>query len=320
MRCSALMTSSISQLEGKIRDRINARRKQHELLAQHADWNRLCSALDVIGDTELALTSYLEHPPLDDTGVRYLHVYGALQLLQTQQDAASDICTALGIKPAVSPKVPLVRHIRSSSIGHPTRQSEGKKTRSNFIVRLSLSQFAFTLFTVTANESAHTERRVDIPELIDLQRNALTLTLTEVIHLLDQAEMNHREQHKAKKLSTCFPPTLDYYFSKTFEAIHSGHDALGKMHVDLLAECLSSMRSMLEERGEWGIHGSIAYEFELLGYPIERLRSHFTSKEQSGLNDRDAFIFSSFLQHRIRVLQQIALEIDERYDSSPENE
>ena len=153
------MSTTVRDLESKIRDRINSRRRQHQLLSRSADWNRLCSALDVVGDTEMGLDSYLAHEPVSDIGVRYLHVYGALQLLQTQQAAAAEICAALQLKPVASPKVPLVRELRSSSIGHPTRQKEDNRSKSNFIVRATLSQFGFTLFTVTAGESSIWNKR-----------------------------------------------------------------------------------------------------------------------------------------------------------------
>lgn len=312
------MNTAIHDLETKIRDCINARRKQHELLSRSADWNRLCSALDVVGDTELGLDSYLAHPPVEDAGVRYLHVYGALQLLQTQQDAAAEICAALQIKPAASPKVPLVRELRSSSIGHPTRQQEDKRPKSNFIVRATLSQHGFTLFTVTAGEWPHVERVVNIPKLIDMQHVALAKTLAEVIATLDDAEMKHRELHRSKKLAACFPDTLGYYFSKIFEAIHSPeYFPLGNIHVNLVSECLSCMKSLLQERGDWSIYDSIDYEYELLAYPLERLAEFFADNSASPLNGRDAFIFCEFVQHRIETLRQIAEQIDTEYESTP---
>lgn len=132
---------TIVALEDQIRDRINARRKQNELISRGADWNKLCSALDVIGDTELGLTAYLEHPAIEEPGLCYLHVYGALQLLQTQQDAVEQVCRTLGLRPKASPKIPEVREVRSSAVAHPTAQQEDNATKSNFIVRSSLSQY-----------------------------------------------------------------------------------------------------------------------------------------------------------------------------------
>ncbi len=315
------MVTSIAELEAQLRDRINAGRKQHELLARDADWNRLCSGLDVVGDTELALDAYLAHPPVDDIGVRYLHVYGALQLLQTQQDAVAEICEALQIKPQSSPKVPIVRELRSSAVGHPTRQRENNRIKSHFIVRASLSQHGFTIFTSIADEWPHIERHVSIPQLIELQRVALAKSLSEVIAVLDEAEMKHRELHKDEKLRSCFPTTLSYYFSKIFESIHSPmYYPLGKMHVELIAECLAKMKGMLEKRGEWGVYDSVTYEYDLLEYPLNHLTAFFTRKEESRLNDKDAYIFAAFVREQIKTLIRIAEEIDEEYESAPSDD
>ena len=258
---------------------------------------------------------------MEDTGIQYLHVYGALQLLQTQQEAAAEICSALQIKPQASPKVPLIRELRSSAIGHPTRQREDNREKSNFIVRITLTQFDFTLFTVTANESSHTERYIHIPTLIELQRTTLAATLQEIIKLLDETEMKHRELHKDEKLVACFPDTLTYYFSKIFEAIHSPRSyPLGRMHVDLVAECLLKMRAMLEKRGEWNVYDSIDYEYELLEYPIQQLGLFFAEPMGGKLNEKDAYIFCSFISEQIKTLIKIAEEIDERYGSDPSND
>lgn len=314
------MNDTIADLEAKIRDRINSRRKQHELLTRKADWNRLCSALDVIGDTELGLDAYMAHAIVEDAGIQYLHVYGALQLLQTQQDAVAEICAALQIKPQASPKIPLVREVRSSAVAHPTRQQENNRSKSNFIVRATMSQHGFTLFTLVADEWPHTERHVSILELVELQRGALAATLSEVITVLDEAEMKHREQHKREKLSNCFPSTLGYYFSKIFEAIHSPRSyPLGKMHVDLVVDCLRNMRGMLEKRSEWGIYDSVSYEYELLQYPLDQLGAYFADPSSSKLNDKDAYIFCAFVREQINTLIQIAQEIDEKYESSVTN-
>ena len=58
------MNATIRDLEDRIRDRINSRRKQHELLSRIADWNRLCSALDVVGEAD-ARRQLVSEAPLD---------------------------------------------------------------------------------------------------------------------------------------------------------------------------------------------------------------------------------------------------------------
>ena len=309
---------SISELEDEIRERINRRRKQHELLTRSGDWHKLCSALDVVGDTELALDAYLGHPVVEHIGLRYLFVYGALQLLQTQQDAVADLCEALRIKSKISPKLPRVREIRSSAVAHPTEHRENKASKSNFIQRISLSHHGFTLMTVYSDGRPYNLRAVSVPRLIKEQRGVLEAVLGEVLEKLDEEEMTHRKEHRDDKLSNVFPPVLGYYFQKIVEAAREpAYFPLGKMHVDLVSECLARFKSLLEKRGEWGIYDSVNYEYELLEYPLAELRGFFTDQRASKLNERDAYIFSRFVQEELRTLQQIAQEIDEEYSRVP---
>lgn len=312
---------SIVDLEERVRDRINKGRIQYDFLGRPADWNKLCSALDLVGDTELALDSYLKQPSIEDTGLCYLQVYGALQLLQTQQDAAAHICDALSIKARNSPKLPRIREIRSDSVAHPAVRRKNKGTKSNFIVRSSLTQYGFTLMTVYSDGTPYSQRHVSIPTLAAQQRNDLRAVLEEIIAKMDEAEMKHRSEHQDDKLQGAFPDVLPYYFSKIFEAIHnSTYFPLGAMHADLVAECLTRFKQLLEKRGEWGIYESINYEFELLDYPLVELKSFFTSQSSSKLNAKDAYIFCAFIREKLKTAQQIAREIDEEYDSDPAEE
>lgn len=309
---------TLPELEAQVRDLINHRRKQHELLKRGADWNKLCSALDVVGDTELALDAYLSHKGVEDIGLRYLFVYGALQILQTQQEAVAHICEALGIKPQHSPKIPGIREIRSSAVGHPTQQREAGTSKSSFIQRISLSHHGFTLMTVYSSDRPYTLRYISIPGLANQQRQALRAVLEEVVQKLTEAEMTHRTKHKSERLRDAFPPTLGYYIQKIFEAAREPtYFPLGKPHVDLVTECLDRFKAMLKARGEWGIHDSINYECELLQYPLEELGSFFTDRANSTLNEKDAYIFTSFVQNQMKQLQVMASELDEEYSETP---
>ena len=49
---------AITELEQRIRDYINAPRKHSALFEDRIEFSKLCSCLDVIGDTELAFSAY----------------------------------------------------------------------------------------------------------------------------------------------------------------------------------------------------------------------------------------------------------------------
>lgn len=309
---------TLPELESEVRDLINHHRKQHALLQHSADWNKLCSALDVVGDTELALDAYLSHNGVEDVGLRYLFIYGALQILQTQQVAVEHICEALKIKPQNSPKIPAIREIRSSAVGHPTEQREAGLLKSSFIQRISLGHHGFDLMTVYSSDRPHTLRHVSVPELVDQQRQVLRSVLEEVVKKLTEEEMSHRAKYKTEPLRDAFPPTLGYHISKICEAVREPmYFPLGIANVAVVAECLERFKTMLEKRGEWGVHDFINYEFELLQYPLEQLRSFFTNREGSKLNEKDVYIFASFVHGQMKQLQVMASELDEEYSGQP---
>jgi hypothetical protein len=102
----------ISQLEERIREFINSGRKQSSLLTDSSAWNKLCSSLDLIGDTELAILSYPNLCNTQDDGASYLIIYGILQTLLLQQDATKNISDSLGIKVKLPKPLEDIRIIR----------------------------------------------------------------------------------------------------------------------------------------------------------------------------------------------------------------
>ena len=91
--------SIIDQVQ-KIRSFITHHRRPAALLTSVADWNTLCSSLDVIRDTELAFDAYSDCSAVSDVGRRYLLVYGVLQGLLIQQDAVKKVCETFQSPPS----------------------------------------------------------------------------------------------------------------------------------------------------------------------------------------------------------------------------
>jgi hypothetical protein len=72
---------TIAELNKNLRSIINNPRKRCVLLEDAPAWSMLCSCLDAIGDTELALDAFLKQGNIGDDGKNYLLIYGALQAL-----------------------------------------------------------------------------------------------------------------------------------------------------------------------------------------------------------------------------------------------
>ena len=77
----------INQLTESVRNYINTHRYQVVLLENSDKWNQICSSLDVIGDSLLAIEAYqvVEYP--NNGGLKYIYTYGVLQALFILQDA-----------------------------------------------------------------------------------------------------------------------------------------------------------------------------------------------------------------------------------------
>lgn len=308
----------ITELEQRIRDFINSARRQSALLENTADWNKLCSSLDLIDDSQLAIESYPLLCKIEDDGASYLIIYGILQALLLQQDAAKHIAASLNIKVKLPKELDDIRIVRNSAAGHPGFQKENGQSKSCFISRSSLSPLGFDLMTVYSEGNDYKMDHVNIPKLLKTQESYLGETLSRVVNELEMQEIEHRKMHKETKLIDCFPHTIRYFFGKLFEAT-SGEDkyCLGEMHLELIQNCLDDFHSKLDARGEWGVSDSIKYHYEKLSYPMTELKLYFKDKTDSKLNDKDAYIFVSFLVEHIDALKQIAVEIDEEYAKAP---
>ena len=307
---------SIQNLEDRIREFINSGRRQSVLLKNPATWNKLCSSLDLIGDTQLAIDSHPQFHDVQDDGAIYLIVYGILQTLLLQQNAAKHIGDSLDIKVKLPKDLEDIRVIRNSAAGHPTHQKEKGLSKSCFITRVSISPTDFQLMTAYSGDKEYEFHNVSIPALIETQKQYLSEILAKVVAELERQEMEHRQKHKANKIADIFPPTISYHFSKIFEATYREDlFPLGIANIKIISACIERFKNELSIRGEWGVYDSINYHYELIEYPLKRLTAYFEGNDD--MNEKDAYIFASFLSDQIKSLEEIGKELDEQYESKP---
>lgn len=300
--------SSVAELKQQIREIINNPRKQHALLQDAAAWNLLCSCLDTIGDTELAIDAYDASGSPDSEGAAYLVVYGALQALFVQQDAVENLCQALAIAYSRDPLLKDIREIRNDSAGHPTKRGGGKGQAYNFISRLSLTKGGFDLMTTYPDNRLPLFRHVSIPSLIAGQRGILRNVLTEVFEKLKKEELEHRAKYRDQRLQDVFPPTLGYDFQKIAEAVHGSKpaDELGVVHIRFVAEAVEAFKEGLRERGILDAYDSIIDLLQQLEYAIRELSTYFAGPTRSCINAKGAYVFAFFIEKHIEKLKDIA--------------
>lgn len=309
--------NEVQELESEIRKLINLPRKHALLRESAAVFGMCCSALDVIGDTELALEAYMaadspmERQDLHSVGSLYITIYGILQVLYVQQDAVKNLAKSLRLPYKHSDAIREVREVRNAAVGHPTLQNHATPHAFNHISRITMCQDGFQMLTHRADGSSGSSQ-VNVPELIGQQRTEVTMALHGMLNALREEEMAHRKQFRDNKLASLFPSTLGYTHEKIGEAIpQPDMRDFGAGMLDSVAECAGQLAAALKERGVED-SGFISHHLGEIEHAIARLRGYFT-RHDSGLSPEDARIFHFFLCAKMKGLAQIAAEIDDDY-------
>jgi hypothetical protein len=310
-------SESLADLEQEIRDLVNQPRKKQSLFTDLAQWNQVYSALDVIGDTELAINTYLDrvNEPADD-GQLYILLYGILQVLVVQQDSVKNLVEALGEKFEKVQTLSEIKEIRNSSIGHPSKRGRNKDEESfNFITRISMSRRGFTLITTYSRNKDTSFKQVDLCQLIRDQRSELRKILTNVKASLKREAMEQKNKYKDEKLEEFFPDAIDYYFDKIAEAIFSDlPNQFGLGVLKIIEDIIQNFKAALEARKIFDAY-ELADIYEWTEYSLQKVRLFFEDSTTYHLTRKDAYINLSFAHKKIRDLQTIAKEIDEDYST-----
>lgn len=129
------------------------------------EWAKICSSLDVIGDTFLAILSFesVEDGVFDE--LKYLLIYGLLEALYLQNVAIRDIALVLEIKSEIekieNEKYKSVDQVRAKVAAHPS--SGGKHW---FVPRIKITKHSFEIVHYK-DESLEAERQaIDLLDIL----------------------------------------------------------------------------------------------------------------------------------------------------------
>jgi len=185
--------SIVSEYADAFRELINARvwAKQESpakllRLNSNNDWSFICVAMDIVGDSVLALDHFarfsLDGPTkYDDTGERYLRLYGILSAAYIQQQAVLKLYALMGCQAPTKVKrsfdalqIRVLRH-KLASHGLDYLEPDGAPTKAYVPIRIDLS----------GHSCAVTENRGDASETVRLD-NAIVEHCDAVIGVLDR--------------------------------------------------------------------------------------------------------------------------------------
>lgn len=298
---------SVAELEQKIRDHVNKPRLQNKLIKDPKKWASLCSALDAIGDAEVAISSYLSEVYPEDIGQRYLITYGILQILYMEQTSAITLRKSFHLEGKLPDEIEEISTLRHSAIGHPTTNGGG----AHFIARITLSKGGFNLMSTHPNkQSTHT--KVDLLKLIEKQQNILRDSLQAVLDEIVKEESDHKQKFKGELLRSLFPRNINYYFQKIHEGIsHIENDTIGigDIGCKCVRDVFEKFKAGMEARE---IIGTIPHIIEDIEYSLGEIEKFFLG-ELSSLPARAVRIFTDDLERKFLNLEEIAESIDKDY-------
>ena len=314
----------MDKLIRKIEGLVDRPRRRHGLLKNRPLWYQLWTSLYALEDTHLAVAAYSGEEFGTSHGARYLAVYGLLQALFLQQDAAQNLCQALGMPVTLDeyPRLKEIRETRTESIGHPTKRERGKKgqrTSYHSITRMSLRPEGFDLLSQYSDGRLES-KKVSIPDLVTDQRHYVVDILERIVCKLEDEEAAHKEKFRMEKLTAVFPSTLDYHLQKVLLCTTTGEDAaLGEAHLQEIKGALDAFREALARRGiELDTYESIRDVYQSLEYPLGELQRFFDTVKAGGrphIDPRAADIFAWYVQRQVCELKKMAREIDQDYAS-----
>jgi hypothetical protein len=309
--------NKILKLVEEVRDYINIPRNQHNILLAKDKWNQICSSLDVLGDTELAINAYLNNVWNDIDGTKYLMIYGLLQAIYIQQDALKHIAEALDIKVDLTDDLKEIREIRNDSIGHPTKRTKSKNKSFHFISRMTMNKGGFTLLSYS--DGIDLSRYVNLTNIIKQQYTSAQNLLSDIITELHSREQQHKNNFNHMKLVNIFPQTMSYHLSKVIEGINNGepYRSIGFVNIKYISDLYEKVKSELKERKEFLTGDMLEYQFEKIDYPIKELIKYFESQDSVRLNKKDADIFAHFIKsHHQENILPILEELDDEYTNT----
>lgn len=166
-------------------------------------WNIVCSAMDVIENTEAATKAYEEAREPATRGEHFLIIYGLFQSMYVQQDALKHLFVILEKEFTLNetPELKRIRDIRNDCVGHPADRSEGVEApRSTLMYSDAISKTEFTLIRYFHGNKKGDRIVIRPLELIAKQRELMSEQIRRATSILVEKVNRHRQKFCKKPL------------------------------------------------------------------------------------------------------------------------
>lgn len=310
------------QIVGCIRDLVNRPVANRRLSTDKKSWHQLCSCLDVLEDSQLAIDAFGSALSGESKGRLYLAIYGLLQAMYIQQDAVFNLLEAMKLptaRPNDLPEIRYVRELRNDAVGHPTKRDlpRSRPVSWFFISRGTMSRTGFELLSFDANGST-LRKRISIPDLVVKQEDGICSLLSRVKESLEREAKTAKGRAMSTKLVGIIEPMSDHSFSHVSEYIDGSQQdwpsELILSEINYLAGRISDFESELARRGTradaWPAVKQVLVEIK---HGLTHMREHVskgTTDPPSGATRTIAIMICEQSRQRYHELIGLAKEID----------
>lgn len=305
------MKNKILESTDNIRQLLAKEHKFNEIRQDKIEFNRCHSSLDVIEDTQEAISYYKNNELLDNIGYKYLVIYGLFEAFYVQQQAVIDFTKAIfgkKIKIERYKNIYQIREYRNDIAGHPTLRDRDPK-QSTYLNRNTLEKIGFSY--QESNQDKFIE--VNIIKCIEEQEKWVLEILKEYIENLKEIEFEHYKKFKDIKLMDIFSSEIDYY--DVLREIQAYDDKLNSC-LEIFKRILKKLKDMVNER-------FISWERTNFKYCIEDIEKiiNFIENKLSKLKTEDKndfeFIKKKLIENlcfKIEELKEYCKNTDKQYE------
>lgn len=274
-------------------------------------WNQMWASCDVLEDTCIGIEYYIKCDYKEDnTGSKYLYLYGLLQLLFVQQDALWHLSEALEeeIKPSDTPKIEEIREIRNCSIGHSTKKGWNKNLHEFIsISQISINKSSFEYVKWIGGKC--TIHSANIDDMLETQLKWLNECLDKLMEYLKGVWDTMSNEYKKIKMIDLFLPNLNYHIEKlaTRDAILAlgyGYEGIKTMFDNIVKE-IKLRYGNRELQGTSYLIKEISFILNFF-YEVLKQKREYIEIEYG--------LFSELLHIKMDELKRHCIEIDKDID------
>lgn len=302
----------------------NSRLQTH--LIENYNWSQLNISLDVIEDTDLAITSFANENFPHDDGLKYLWIYGLFQALFIQQDATKHLAETLYGEKGVYEKrlnpIKYIKEIRNKAVGHPSeheikgsKKSNPKKFTYHRIGRITINQQSFTLVSFDNSATAPDNNRIEFEEIqIDkLLTDQLTIieeSLKEFINKIQKILDELKSKYKGTYLMELIPKILRNSIIDIMTGTEKFSIEYKCGQLKFIKETYNKVLEAVNERGE----PDIGSELDIIFHCIKRIEQFMQKDVEIPLTKMDVNIFTNYLLITHDKVVEIVEELDDYYN------